>query len=80
MIAKPDTAARLTFVAIQTSIVFCAIIFDVANPPFSRVSEGRFQRGFLYGLANVGYYNSNASIGRHAIIKHGAAPSLASNH
>jgi hypothetical protein len=33
---------------------------SVANPPFSRSFEGRFQRGFLYGPANVGYYNSNA--------------------
>jgi hypothetical protein len=58
MIDKSDTAARPTFVVTKKSIVFCAIIFDVANPPFSRVSKGRFQKGFLYGLANASYYNS----------------------
>jgi hypothetical protein len=53
------------FRSIQKSIVYCAIIFNVANPPFSRTSEVRFQRGFLYGV-NVGYYNSNTRIGSHA--------------
>ena len=33
-------------------------IFDVANPPFSRSFKSRFQRFFLYGLANGGYYSS----------------------
>jgi hypothetical protein len=47
----------------RQSIIFCAIIFDVANPPFSRVSEGRFQMVFLYGQAIVGYYNSNTNSG-----------------
>jgi len=35
-------------------------IFDVANPPFARALESRFHEGFLYGLANGGYYNSKA--------------------
>ena len=57
---KPDTAARLTFIAIQTLIVFVWLFSIVANRLFSWSFEGRFQRGFLYGLPNVGYYNSKA--------------------
>src|SRR5262249_1286656 len=60
MIDKPDTAS-FTFVAIQTSIVYCMENFNVANPPFSRTFEARLQRFFLYGLPNVGYYNSKAN-------------------
>jgi hypothetical protein len=67
MTDKPDTAAHLTFVA-QNSTVFCAIIFDVANPPFSQVPKADFRGVFCMGCQMSAITTPVA--GEHVMIKH----------
>jgi hypothetical protein len=58
MIDRSNTAARFLSFPFKHQL-FSVRLFSM-YPPFSRVSEGLFQRGFLYGLASGGYYNFKA--------------------